>query len=143
MTVCLLARPLLCQCMPPLQLPAAAANTACPRAQSVRARILFVDPLRKRIGLTLKENLIALQAFEFPASVRVGDIFDSAEVARVDEGSGLLLRVALKSRRTAAGAEGKENAADNAEEEEDGGSADAGTLLAYAHVREHANRWRS
>ncbi|PRW20900.1 RRP5-like protein [Chlorella sorokiniana] len=56
--------------------------------QRLRARILYVDPAAKRVGLTLQRHLLA---FTLPPNFpMLGQIFDSAVVRRVDEGLGLL-----------------------------------------------------
>ncbi|XP_038881067.1 rRNA biogenesis protein RRP5 isoform X2 [Benincasa hispida] len=57
----------------------------------VNARILFIDPSTRAVGLTLIPHLIHNKAA--PPHVRIGDIYDSAKVVRVDRGSGLLLEV--------------------------------------------------
>ncbi|CAK9319362.1 unnamed protein product [Citrullus colocynthis] len=57
----------------------------------VNARILFIDPSTRAVGLTLIPHLIRNKAA--PPHVRIGDIYDSAKVVRVDRGSGLLLEV--------------------------------------------------
>lgn len=55
------------------------------------ARILFIDPSTRAIGLTLKPQLISNNS---PAClVKIGDVFEECEVVRVDKGSGLLLKV--------------------------------------------------
>ncbi|KZV37907.1 hypothetical protein F511_12189 [Dorcoceras hygrometricum] len=55
----------------------------------VNARILFIDPSTRAVGLTLNPYLVSNKAP--PSLVKVGDIFDQAKVIRVDKGSGLLL----------------------------------------------------
>ncbi|XP_022966127.1 rRNA biogenesis protein RRP5 [Cucurbita maxima] len=57
----------------------------------VNARILFIDPSTRAVGLTLIPHLVQNKAA--PPHVRIGDIYDSAKVVRVDRGSGLLLEV--------------------------------------------------
>ncbi|KAL8459787.1 hypothetical protein ACS0TY_031636 [Phlomoides rotata] len=55
------------------------------------ARILFIDPSTRAVGLTLNPHLVSNKA---PSSlVKIGDIFDQSRVVRVDKGSGLLLEV--------------------------------------------------
>ncbi|KAL0428653.1 UNVERIFIED_CONTAM: rRNA biogenesis protein RRP5 [Sesamum latifolium] len=55
------------------------------------ARILFIDPSSRAVGLTLNPHLVSNKA---PSSlVKIGDIFDQSKVVRVDKGSGLLLEV--------------------------------------------------
>ncbi|WOG99939.1 hypothetical protein DCAR_0519295 [Daucus carota subsp. sativus] len=59
--------------------------------KKVNARILFVDPSTRAVGLTLNPNLIHNKAP--PALVNAGDIFDNSKVIRIDRGLGLLLEV--------------------------------------------------
>ncbi|KAL0338043.1 UNVERIFIED_CONTAM: rRNA biogenesis protein RRP5 [Sesamum calycinum] len=55
------------------------------------ARILFIDPSSRAVGLTLNPHLVSNKA---PSSlVKIGDIFDQSKVVRVDKGSGLLLEI--------------------------------------------------
>ncbi|KAL6563943.1 hypothetical protein OROHE_005183 [Orobanche hederae] len=55
------------------------------------ARILFIDPSTRAVGLTLNPHLVNNKA---PSSlVKIGDIFDQSKVVRVDKGSGLLLEI--------------------------------------------------
>ncbi|KAK4432202.1 rRNA biogenesis protein RRP5 [Sesamum alatum] len=55
------------------------------------ARILFIDPSSRAVGLTLNPHLVSNMA---PSSlVKIGDIFDQSKVVRVDKGSGLLLEI--------------------------------------------------
>ncbi|KAJ3056513.1 Protein RRP5 [Rhizophlyctis rosea] len=62
--------------------------------QKVRARILYVDPTRKKIGLTLAPHLLGLKSFEFPAEkVEIGTVVEKATVLRVDSVTGLLLDI--------------------------------------------------
>eukprot|EP00887_Chlorella_sp_A99_P001742 scaffold19.g1742.t1 len=56
--------------------------------QRLRARILYVDPSSKRVGLTLLPHLLACSLPEnFPL---LGQVFEAATVLRVDPGLGLL-----------------------------------------------------
>ncbi|XP_073045795.1 rRNA biogenesis protein RRP5 [Primulina eburnea] len=55
----------------------------------INARILFIDPSTRAVGLTLNPYLIGNKAP--PSLVKIGDIFDHAKVIRVDKESGLLL----------------------------------------------------
>ncbi|KAL7134052.1 hypothetical protein ABFS83_11G001300 [Erythranthe nasuta] len=55
------------------------------------ARILFIDPSSRAVGLTLNPHLVNNKAP--PSLVKVGDIFDQSKVVRVDKGSGLLLQI--------------------------------------------------
>ncbi|KAJ4823880.1 hypothetical protein Tsubulata_010462 [Turnera subulata] len=57
----------------------------------VNARILFVDPLTRAVGLTLNHHLVHNNAP--PLHATAGDIYDSAKVIRVDRGLGLLLEI--------------------------------------------------
>ncbi|XP_057496360.1 rRNA biogenesis protein RRP5 [Actinidia eriantha] len=59
--------------------------------KKVNARILFIDPSTRAVGLTLNPHLVHNKAP--PSLVKTGDIFDRAKVIRVDRGSGLLLEV--------------------------------------------------
>ncbi|KAL6571985.1 hypothetical protein OROMI_012943 [Orobanche minor] len=55
------------------------------------ARILFIDPSTRAVGLTLSPQLVRNKA---PASlVKIADIFEQCKVVRIDKGSGLLLEV--------------------------------------------------
>ncbi|KAH6781199.1 RIBOSOMAL RNA PROCESSING 5 [Perilla frutescens var. hirtella] len=55
------------------------------------ARILFIDPSTRAVGLTLSPQLVSNKA---PSClVKIGDIFEQCKVVRVDKGSGLLLDV--------------------------------------------------
>ncbi|PWA39554.1 RNA binding protein [Artemisia annua] len=62
-----------------------------PQNKKVNARILFIDPSTRAVGLTLNPHLVHNNAP--PALVKVGDIFDDSKVIRVDRGSGLLLEI--------------------------------------------------
>ncbi|KAG6700889.1 hypothetical protein I3842_08G135300 [Carya illinoinensis] len=59
--------------------------------KKVNARILFIDPLTRAIGLTLNAHLVHNKAI--PSNVKVGDIYDDSKVVRVDKGLGLLLEI--------------------------------------------------
>ncbi|CDY47904.1 BnaAnng09360D [Brassica napus] len=59
----------------------------------VNARILFIDPSTRAVGLTLNPHLVGNKAP--PLHVSSGDIFDEANVVRVDK-SGLLLELPSK-----------------------------------------------
>nr|XP_043631998.1 rRNA biogenesis protein RRP5 isoform X2 [Erigeron canadensis] len=59
--------------------------------KKVNARVLFIDPSTRAVGLTLNRHLVHNNAP--PALVKVGDIFDDSKVIRVDTGSGLLLEI--------------------------------------------------
>ncbi|KAM2436860.1 hypothetical protein ACFX1W_014035 [Malus domestica] len=58
---------------------------------SVNARILFIDPSTKAVGLTLNPHLVHSKAPT--SSVKIGDICDASKVVRVDRGLGLLLEI--------------------------------------------------
>ncbi|KAI3518805.1 hypothetical protein L1887_07619 [Cichorium endivia] len=62
-----------------------------PQNKKVNARILFIDPSSRAVGLTLNPHLIHNNAP--PSLVKIGDIFDDSKVIRVDRGSGLLLEI--------------------------------------------------
>lgn len=62
-----------------------------PQNKKVNARILFIDPSSRAVGLTLNPHLINNNAP--PSLVKIGDIFDDSKVIRVDRGSGLLLEI--------------------------------------------------
>ncbi|GFP79860.1 protein rrp5 homolog [Phtheirospermum japonicum] len=55
------------------------------------ARILFIDPSTRAVGLTLNRHLVSNKAAS--SLVKIGDIFDQSKVVRVDKGSGLLLEI--------------------------------------------------
>ncbi|KAJ7975952.1 rRNA biogenesis protein RRP5 [Quillaja saponaria] len=59
--------------------------------KKVNARILFIDPSSRAIGLTLNPYLVQQKAP--PSIVKIGEIYDDSKVIRVDRGSGLLLEV--------------------------------------------------
>ncbi|KAL9228093.1 hypothetical protein vseg_003707 [Gypsophila vaccaria] len=57
----------------------------------VNARILFVDPSTRAVGLTLNPHLILNKAP--PVPVKTGEIYDKAKIIRVDRQWGLLLAI--------------------------------------------------
>lgn len=59
--------------------------------KKVNARILFIDPSTRAIGLTLNAHLVHNKAI--PSHVKVGDKYDDSKVVRVDKGLGLLLEI--------------------------------------------------
>ncbi|KAL8150493.1 hypothetical protein V2J09_020301 [Rumex salicifolius] len=61
------------------------------KSKKVNARILFVDPLTRAVGLTMNPHLILNKAP--PLAVKTGDIFDQSKIIRIDKGSGILLEV--------------------------------------------------
>jgi ribosomal protein S1/tetratricopeptide (TPR) repeat protein len=60
----------------------------------LKARILYVDPLTKAVGLTLNPHLIRNKVP--PMGVKLGEIFDEAQVVRVDRGFGFLVELPSK-----------------------------------------------
>ncbi|XP_016442839.2 rRNA biogenesis protein RRP5 [Nicotiana tabacum] len=62
-----------------------------PQNKKVNARILFIDPSTRAVGLTLNSHLVHNKAP--PALIKVGDIFDQSKVIRIDRGLGLLLEI--------------------------------------------------
>jgi rRNA biogenesis protein RRP5 len=63
--------------------------------QKIKARVLYVDPGTKKVGLTALPALLAMESGEsaFPAT---GAVFDSARVLRVDPGLGVLCALGSK-----------------------------------------------
>ncbi|KAG8646904.1 rRNA biogenesis protein RRP5 isoform X3 [Manihot esculenta] len=59
--------------------------------KKVNARILFIDPSTRAVGLTLNQHHVRNSTP--PMHVKVGDIYDSAKIVRVDKGLGLLLEI--------------------------------------------------
>ncbi|XP_040372263.1 rRNA biogenesis protein RRP5 isoform X1 [Rosa chinensis] len=59
--------------------------------KKLNARVLFVDPSTRAVGLTLNPHLVRNKAP--PSHVKIGDICDDAKVVRVDRGLGLLLEI--------------------------------------------------
>ncbi|KAI8806617.1 hypothetical protein BJ742DRAFT_679848, partial [Cladochytrium replicatum] len=60
----------------------------------LRARVLYVDRERKRVGLSLKPHVVQwtlYNGFSNSNSVDVGTIIEDAKVIRMDQGQGLLL----------------------------------------------------
>ncbi|XP_060194089.1 rRNA biogenesis protein RRP5 isoform X2 [Lycium barbarum] len=62
-----------------------------PQNKKVNARILFIDPSTRAVGLTLNPHLVHNKAP--PTLIKVGDIFDQSKVIRIDRGLGLLLEI--------------------------------------------------
>ncbi|CAH9109012.1 unnamed protein product [Cuscuta europaea] len=62
-----------------------------PQKKKVNARILFIDPSTRAVGLSLNPHLVNKMAP--PSLVKAGDIFERANVIRVDRGIGLLLEL--------------------------------------------------
>lgn len=61
---------------------------------TLKARILYVDPTTKAVGLTLNPHLI--QNKVPPMAVKLGEIFDEAQVVRVDHAFGVLVELPSK-----------------------------------------------
>ncbi|CAL9060989.1 unnamed protein product [Musa banksii] len=59
--------------------------------KKVNARILFIDPSTRAVGLTLNKYLIDNKAP--PAYVQTGEIYDNSQILRVDRGLGFLLEI--------------------------------------------------
>ncbi|KAJ6839615.1 rRNA biogenesis protein RRP5 [Iris pallida] len=57
----------------------------------VNARILFIDPSTRAIGLTLNSHLVHNKPP--PSYVKTGEIYDNSRILRVDRGIGLLLEI--------------------------------------------------
>lgn len=62
-----------------------------PQNKKVNARILFVDPSSRAVGLTLNPHLV--HNIAPPSHVNLGDIYDHSKVVRVDKELGLLLKI--------------------------------------------------
>ncbi|KAL3341525.1 hypothetical protein AABB24_025863 [Solanum stoloniferum] len=62
-----------------------------PQNKKANARILFIDPSTRAVGLTLNPHLVHNKAP--PALIKVGHIFDQSKVIRIDRGLGLLLEI--------------------------------------------------
>ncbi|ONM52181.1 Ribosomal protein S1-like1 [Zea mays] len=59
--------------------------------KKVNARILFVDPSTRAVGLTLNKHLLHLEVP--PINLKAGDIYDKSKVLRVDKKAGLFLEI--------------------------------------------------
>ncbi|KAL5720281.1 hypothetical protein ACHQM5_012960 [Ranunculus cassubicifolius] len=59
--------------------------------KKVNARILFIDPSTRAVGLTMNPSLVHNKAP--PSHVKAGEIYDRCRVVRVDRGMGLLLEI--------------------------------------------------
>ncbi|KAI3417734.1 uncharacterized protein J3R85_014181 [Psidium guajava] len=68
--------------------------------KKVNARILYVDPFSRAIGLTMNPYLIQNKAPLLHA--RVGDIYERAKIVRVDRGLGILLEIPSTPQSTSA-----------------------------------------
>ncbi|KAJ3021566.1 Protein RRP5 [Thoreauomyces humboldtii] len=62
--------------------------------QKMKARILFVDPIRKKIGLTLTASLLQWAPHKFPSLdvVDIGTVIDEFTVVRIDAKLGVLVQ---------------------------------------------------
>ncbi len=60
----------------------------CKAGQKVKARILYCDPNKKQLSLSLLPHLVGWEAPEMPGR---GDVYEKATVRRVDEGLGLAI----------------------------------------------------
>ncbi|KAL6845670.1 hypothetical protein ACP4OV_024493 [Aristida adscensionis] len=61
------------------------------KSKKVNARILFVDPSTRAVGLTMNKHLLHLKVP--PVDVKAGDIYDKSKVLRVDKRAGLFLEI--------------------------------------------------
>ncbi|KAL6748175.1 hypothetical protein V8C86DRAFT_1190558 [Haematococcus lacustris] len=61
--------------------------------QKVKARVIYIDPVAKQVGLSLLPHLINLTLPT--ATPMLGQVFDTARVLRVDGGLGALLQLPL------------------------------------------------
>ncbi|XP_062112321.1 rRNA biogenesis protein RRP5 isoform X2 [Humulus lupulus] len=61
------------------------------QTKKVNARILFIDPSTRAVGLTLNPHLV--HNTSPPSHVKVGNIYEDLKVVRVDRGLGLLLEI--------------------------------------------------
>ncbi|CAN6171331.1 unnamed protein product [Urochloa humidicola] len=59
--------------------------------KKVNARILFVDPSTRAVGLTLNKHLLHLEVP--PINLKAGDIYDKSKVLRIDKKAGLFLEI--------------------------------------------------
>ncbi|WOL03965.1 rRNA biogenesis protein RRP5 [Canna indica] len=59
--------------------------------KKVNARILFIDPSTRAVGLTLNKNLVNNKAP--PAYIKTGEIYDNSRILRIDRELGLLLEI--------------------------------------------------
>ncbi|KAF8768533.1 hypothetical protein HU200_007543 [Digitaria exilis] len=59
--------------------------------KKVNARILFVDPSTRAVGLTLNKHLLHLEVP--PTNLKAGDIYDNSKVLRIDKKAGLFLEI--------------------------------------------------
>lgn len=59
--------------------------------KKVNARILFIDPSTRAVGLTLNKHLLHLEVP--PINLKAGDIYDKSKVLRIDKKAGLFLEI--------------------------------------------------
>lgn len=59
--------------------------------KKVNARILFVDPSTRAVGLTLNQHLLRFEVP--PVNVKVGEIYERSRVLRMDKRAGLFLEI--------------------------------------------------
>ncbi|KAK1282151.1 hypothetical protein QJS10_CPB22g01233 [Acorus calamus] len=71
--------------------PSAAWKDDYAQHKKVTARILFIDPSTRAVGLTLNPHLLNYKAP--PSNVNTGDIYDNSRIVRVDKRFGLLLEL--------------------------------------------------
>eukprot|EP00004_Rigifila_ramosa_P024247 TRINITY_DN6970_c0_g1_i1.p1 TRINITY_DN6970_c0_g1~~TRINITY_DN6970_c0_g1_i1.p1 ORF type:complete len:1492 (-),score=361.04 TRINITY_DN6970_c0_g1_i1:468-4556(-) len=80
--------------------------TSFPVGKKLKARILWIDAPERRVGLSLRPNLIALSPWQPPLKqngeqeLPIGTIVDKAEVVRIDSGIGALLSVPITDGKT-------------------------------------------
>ncbi len=60
----------------------------CKAGQKVKARVLYCDPGRKQVSLSLLPHLVGWQSPDLPGR---GEVYEQATVRRVDEGLGLAI----------------------------------------------------
>lgn len=68
--------------------------------KKVNARILFIDPSTRAVGLTLNPHL--LEHKPPPVHVNTGEIYDKSRILRIDENFGLFLSIPSSPEHTAA-----------------------------------------
>lgn len=66
--------------------------------KKVNARILFIDPSTRAVGLTLNPHLVHYKST--PMHVKTGEIYDKCYILRVDENFGLLLSIPSSPEQT-------------------------------------------
>jgi rRNA biogenesis protein RRP5 len=58
--------------------------------QKIRARIIYINYSKLKIGLSLNKNLIEYEPISFP-NIRIGTILDNVKIKRIDEAIGTLV----------------------------------------------------